>query len=267
MQPGTIESISILAGTSRDGVKEEFGQLDFRIGEIISIVGPTGSGKSALINDIEVFAQGDTATGRSILVNGEVPPDEMMRNPAKKPIALISQNTRCIADLTVTGFIHLHMQARGINDSSVGKATIELANEFTGEKILPRYRMSALSGGQTRSLFIADAIVIGETPIILLDEIENAGIYKEKVMNTLKEFKKSVLLVTHDPYLALCSDRRIIMKNGAVLKVVESFGSEAELTRELSSLDAYLADLREKIRNGLTFTDNYKNGIKMEISA
>lgn len=267
MHPDMVNSISVLAGMSKDGVTEDYGRLDIRIGEIISIVGPTGSGKSALINDIEVFAQGDTATGRRILVNGEVPPEEMMRNPAKKPIALISQNTRCIADLPVEDFLNLHMQARGIHNHTLLQKTLELANEFTGEKILLRHRMSALSGGQTRSLFIADAIVIGATPIILLDEVENAGIYKDKVMTALKSYHKAVILVTHDPYLALCSDRRLVMKKGAISRIIESVGSEKEMLHELSRLDVFLSDLREKIRTGHIFPNFQKKCSGCEVPA
>jgi hypothetical protein len=52
--------------------------------------------------------------------------------------------------------------------------------------------MTELSGGQTRSLLIADAVVIGNSPIILLDEIENAGIHKTKALELLKKYCKAV---------------------------------------------------------------------------
>ena len=73
---------------------------------------PDRSGKTAFINDIEVFAQGDTATGRTVLVNGEVPAEEFIRDPSKKPIALITQNTKCLADLSVEAFLAMHVRAR-----------------------------------------------------------------------------------------------------------------------------------------------------------
>ena len=64
-----ISSIAILRGKNKSGVSENFDRIEINNGEIISIVGPTGSGKSALIEDIEQLAQADTATGRRILVN------------------------------------------------------------------------------------------------------------------------------------------------------------------------------------------------------
>ena len=116
-------------------------------------------------------------------------------------------------------------------------------------------RMTALSGGQTRSLLIADAILIGQTPILLLDEIENAGINKERVITCLREYKKAVIFVTHDPYLALITDRRIIMKNGAVSALLEPDGSERGIIETVTGMDARLWDLRERIRNGEIIPD------------
>ncbi|HEX3001423.1 MAG TPA: ATP-binding cassette domain-containing protein, partial [Methanoregula sp.] len=203
MQSEPLWALDILPGTNRSGGKEGFDRISLRPGDTLSIVGSTGSGKSAFINDIEVLAQGDTVTGRSILINGSPPQDDMVRDPSKKPIALITQNTRVIADLTVSRFLSLHIKARETETGELIKRTVALANEFTGEKIAESMRMTALSGGQTRSLLIADAILIGRTPILLLDEIENAGIFKEKVIRCLKHYHKAVIFVTHDPLLAM----------------------------------------------------------------
>lgn len=259
--------ITILPGRNRDGEIEGFDKILIRPGDTISIVGPTGSGKSAFINDIEVLAQDDTVTGRSILVNGNEPPEEMARDPARKPIALITQNTQIIADLTVGKFLALHIRARDTDARQLIDRTIALANEFTGEKIKESVRISSLSGGQTRSLLIADAILVGQTPILLLDEIENAGINKERVITCLREYQKAVIFVTHDPYLALITDRRIIMKNGAVSAVIEPKGREKEIVATVTGMDASLWDLREKIRAGELFPDRQTSAKKTGVPA
>lgn len=55
--------------------------------------------------------------------------------------------------------------------------TLAFANQLTGEPVATETRMTELSGGQTRALLIADAAIICNTPIVLLDEVENAGIH------------------------------------------------------------------------------------------
>ena len=68
-----VEVLTILAGHDKSGNPEGFDRLDINKSEIISIVGPTGSGKSRLLADIEWTAQRDTPTKREILINGELP--------------------------------------------------------------------------------------------------------------------------------------------------------------------------------------------------
>ncbi|UUX92476.1 ATP-binding cassette domain-containing protein [Methanoplanus endosymbiosus] len=249
-----ISEITILPGINRDGCRENFNSITIRPGDTISVVGPTGSGKSALINDIEIFARKDTVTGRTVLINGEDPPDEYIRDPAKKPVALITQNTKCLADLIVRDFLQMHLLSRKMTGDSIIQDTISLANEFTGEKIIPDVKMTSLSGGQTRSLMVADAIIISNAPIVLLDEVENAGIFKEKVIEALKKHQKSLIFVTHDPLVSLLSDRRIVMKNGAVDKILIPGEEERDALREIIRMDGIFCRMREKIRAGELIT-------------
>lgn len=246
-------TLTIQSGKNRFGEQEGFESIEIRPGDTLSIVGHTGSGKSALINDIETLAQGDTVTGRRILINGEEPPESFVREPAFKPIAMITQNTRCLADLSVEAFLLMHIRARRPGREDLLDETMNLANTFTGEAINLKCRMSGLSGGQTRSLMIADALVIGDTPILLLDEIENAGIFKDRVIQSLHGGNKAIILVTHDPYLALTAGRRIVMKNGGVASVIKPTGQEQHLIEDLALIDDRLHQIREKLRQGASF--------------
>ena len=242
-------TITVCPGCGKTGRRENFDKLEIGPGDLISIVGPTGSGKTAFINDIEVFAQGDTVTGRRILVNGEEPDESLIRDPSCKPIAMITQNTKCLADLSVREFLEMHRVTRGTSPGIVDEA-IALGNTFTGEKFDGDWRVSSLSGGQTRSLMIADALLISDAPIILLDEIENAGIYKEQVIDALRRMRKAVIFVTHDPFVSMISDRRIVMRNGEVADIIEAGSSEKEAIDLVRSLDSQLSVIRERLRNG-----------------
>jgi len=83
-----------------------------------------------------------------------------------------------------------------------------------------------------------------------LDEVENAGIFRDRVITCLKKTGTSVIFVTHDPLVSLMSDRRIVMGHGAVVAVLEPDGSEAEVLKRVTEIDAYLSSLRERLRSG-----------------
>ncbi|NLJ76113.1 MAG: ATP-binding cassette domain-containing protein [Peptococcaceae bacterium] len=250
-----ITELTILPGFNKVGVREGFSKITLSAGETVSIVGPTGSGKTAFITDIELLAQEDTATKRKVLVNGLVPDDGVRCNPCRKPIAMITQNTKCFADLSSEEFLRIHARARGIKDNSVVDETIELANKFTGEKIKNNSRVTVLSGGQTRSLLVADAILIGASPVILLDEIENAGIFKQEVLRIIQNTGKIIVFVTHDPVIALLTKKRIIMQNGAVKKVIIRSDLEVTAAYNLLEYDKKVSIIRERLRTGKMITE------------
>jgi len=76
------------------------------------------------------------------------------------------------------GFLSTHARIRAAANTQIEDflaRTLDFANQLTGEPILVDSRMTELSGGQTRALLIADATVICDTPIVLLDEVEKRG--------------------------------------------------------------------------------------------
>lgn len=250
-----VSSITILGGRGKDGRPERVRRVTMRMGDIISIVGPTGSGKTTLINDIELFANKNTPSGRRVLVNGAAFPENLMSHPSRNPIALISQHTNFLSDLPVRDFLRIHARIRkpgGRGD--VVEETLAFANKLTGEPIIRGSAMTELSGGQTRAMLIADAVVIGNSPVILLDEIENAGIHRIKAMELLRKYRKIFVFVTHDPGIALISDFRIVIKNGAMDRLIATGSEEKKVAGEIRNLDNLMMGLRSRIRAGESLT-------------
>ena len=248
-----IETISILGGHGKTGSPEPVQRLDLRMGDVVSIVGPTGSGKTTLINDIELFADANTPTGRRVLINNQRPPDEYRDDPARNPIALITQHTTFLSDLPVQEFLNTHARIRSTNRSQIETAverTLAFANQLTGEPIAVESRMTELSGGQTRALLIADATIVCNTPIVLLDEVENAGIHRTRALELLREYEKIFIFVTHDPRIALLSDYRVVMQNGTIEKVLVTSAEEQKFSKAVTRLDDTLSELRDRIRRG-----------------
>jgi ABC-type lipoprotein export system ATPase subunit len=254
-----IETITIIGGHGKTGQPEAVPQIEFRMGDVASVVGPTGSGKTTLINDIELFADGNTPTGRRLLINGEVPPTEFRDNPARNPIALITQHTTFLSDLPVDEFLSTHARIRSDTQTVVEglvERTLGFANQLTGEPILVKSRMTELSGGQTRALLIADATIICNTPIVLLDEVENAGIHRTRALELLRAYRKIFIFVTHDPRIALLSDYRIVVRNGTIAQVLHTDAAERKFAVKVARLDDILSQLRDKIRLGQRLIGN-----------
>jgi len=258
-----IETITILGGHGKTGQREPVERLDLHMGDVASVVGPTGSGKTTLINDIELFADANTPSGRRILINDARPPEEYRDDPARNPIALITQHTTFLSDLPVSDFLATHSQIRAVGSKAddLSLRTLEFANQLTGEPILPKSRMTELSGGQTRALLIADATVICNTPIVLLDEVENAGIDRARALELLREYRKVFIFVTHDPRIALLSDYRIVMQNGTISRVLPTDDVERRLLIRVTQVDEALSRLRDRIRAGQRLTAQEIEGL------
>ncbi len=255
----TVSEITIRPGRDKNGQPERYRELLIRAGEVVCIVGATGSGKSRLLADIEWLAQGDTPTGRTVLINGEVPDLESRYAGTGRLVAQLSQNMNFVMDATVAEFLELHGEARGIETTDEDlERVITAANRLTGEPITPERQLTELSGGQSRALMIADTALLSSSPIVLIDEIENAGINRHEAIRVLTGADKIVLIATHDPSLALSAPRRLVISHGGVSAVRDRSPAEESLAEHLRELDSLQEELRRKIRAG-EWLDGFEN--------
>ena len=147
-------------------------------------------------------------------------------------------------DLSAYEFIELHAKSRMVeNEEEVINKIIVEANKLAGEKFDLNTPITSLSGGQSRALMIADTAILSSSPIVLIDEIENAGIDRKKALDLLVSENKIVLMATHDPILALIADKRIVINNGAIVAIHETTEKEKELLLELEKMDNVIQDL------------------------
>jgi ABC-type lipoprotein export system ATPase subunit len=246
-----VRSLTLLPGTNKFKEPEEYERLHIQQGEIVAIVGPTGSGKSRLLADIEWTADKDTPTRRSVLINEKTPDKKWRFSSGNKLVAQLSQNMNFVMDLTVQEFLELHAASRMIEDieGAIDKI-IMAANKLAGESFELDTPITSLSGGQSRALMIADTAILSESPIVLIDEIENAGIDRKKALKLLVKEEKIVLIATHDPILALMADRRIIIHHGGISDIIETTDEEKQMLVELEKLDYYMMEQRTLLRQG-----------------
>lgn len=97
---------------------------------------------------------------------------------------------------------------------------------------------------------IADVACISSSPIVLIDEIENAGIDRQKAIKCLAKSEKIVIMSTHDPLLALNADKRIVIKNGGISKIIETTAKEKACIEKIRQLDETLLNIRSRLRLG-----------------
>ncbi len=246
-----VVKLTILPGRNKSGKDEIFEPIEINKSEIISIVGPTGSGKSRLLADIEWTAQADTPTLREILINDELPDKKWRFSSSNKLVAQLSQNMNFVMDLTVREFLELHAKSRMVEEEeSVINKIIDEANNLAGEKFDPDTPVTSLSGGQSRALMIADTAILSSSPIVLIDEIENAGIDRKKALQLLVGEEKIVLMATHDPLLALMGDKRIVINNGGIIKLINTSEEEKVILSGLEKMDSIVQKMRKKLRYG-----------------
>lgn len=247
----TIDSLTILPGKNKSGEGETFGEFTINKSEIVAIVGPTGSGKSRLLADIEWTANKDTPTDRTILINGEIKDKDYTSYSYNSLVAQLSQNMNFVMDLSVKDFLSLHAKSRMVEDrETVIEKIIDAANNLAGEKFDLNTQITNLSGGQSRALMIADTAILSSSPIVLIDEIENAGIDRKKALDLLVSEEKIVLMATHDPSLALIADKRIVIRNGGIYRVIQTDSKEKQILKELEKMDKKINGLRAKLRKG-----------------
>lgn len=251
IEDNSVDVLSILPGNDKSGDREGFERLDIKKSEMIAIVGPTGAGKSRLLADIEWTAQADTPTKRTILINGELPDKKWRFSSNNKLVAQLSQNMNFVMDLSVSEFLELHAKSRMVEniEQTVDKIISE-ANKLAGEKFRMDTQITALSGGQSRALMIADTAILSSSPIVLIDEIENAGIDRKKALELLISSDKIVLMATHDPMLALLADRRIVINNGGIAEIIETTEKEKQRLVELEEMDKVIQEMRRRLRYG-----------------
>ncbi|CAH2601721.1 ATP-binding cassette domain-containing protein [Rhodovastum atsumiense] len=248
----TLECLEVTQGCDKDGQPEAV-PLCLRPGEVVAIVGPTGSGKSRLLADIECLAQGDTPSRRVVRVNGATPAPRMRVSAEARLVAQISQNMNFVLDLHVEDFLSLHAESCGVADPRAAARTVlDAAIAMAGEPFTAATPLTQLSGGQSRALMIADAALLSAKPVVLIDEIENAGVDRRQALRLFTSRGKIVLLSTHDPLLALSGARRVIIRNGGIAAVVATSPEEQALQAELQAHDHRLARLRDAVRRGET---------------
>jgi ABC-type lipoprotein export system ATPase subunit len=253
--PLVFRRLTLFAGRDKSGTPERIDPIALERGDLVALVGPTGSGKSRLLADIEWLACGDTPSRRRVLLNDEAVTGSRRYQIGSRLVAQLSQSMAFMVDLAVGQFLQMHAESRGhCAETTVVDEVLAAANELAGEAFLATTPLSHLSGGQSRALMIADTALLCKSPIVLIDEIENAGIDRNRALALLLSNDKLVLMATHDPLLALQAQRRLVISNGGIARMLWRSTEELALLTELQGLDQRIQSVRMRLRAGESLT-------------
>ncbi|MCS7139464.1 MAG: ABC transporter ATP-binding protein [Candidatus Nezhaarchaeota archaeon] len=199
--------------------------LRVKRGDIIAIMGPSGSGKTTLLNIIgsldrptkgKVYIDGvDTAT----LSDREL---AMFRN---YKVGFVFQQFNLVGRLTVLENIELPLIARGLSRNVRQKIVLDALHKVGGDESWLIKRPTQLSGGQQQRVAIARAIVTSPSIILADEPTGNLDMTSAKVvMNTFLELNRmgqTIIIVTHNPEVANCTNRIYVIRDGVIVDVKE----------------------------------------------
>nr|WP_235282984.1 ABC transporter ATP-binding protein [Methanosarcina sp. 1.H.T.1A.1] len=206
-------------------------------GEILAVVGSSGSGKSLLAHAILGILPSNAKLDVKMEYNGKKLTQEIKEEIRGKEIALIPQSTTYLDPL-----MRISNQVIGCveekNEGLMKKVQREIFQRYDLKPDVDRMFPHELSGGMTRRVLVSTA-VMSSAKLIIADE-PTPGLDEKTLNETLSYFKDmankgcAVILITHDIEAALkISDKIAIFYAGTVLEVanVEDFKNNGENLR------------------------------------
>ena len=196
--------------------------LKIKEGELVALVGPSGSGKSSLLYLLALL---DKPTNGKIILNNidtnkltNFKKDEIRR----KNISIIFRDNNLLSDFTAIENVKMPLIIKSEGKEIIKKKAEKILKEM---KILDRsnHFPNQLSGGEQQRVAIARAL-ISETNIILADEPTGNLDYKTSkeifsLFLKLKKLKKTIIFATHNRELANRADYKLFISNGNIKRV------------------------------------------------
>jgi peptide/nickel transport system ATP-binding protein len=194
--------------------------LDVHEGEILAVVGSSGSGKSLLAHTIMGILPGNASVGGHILYGGEELTPARQKALRGSEIALIPQSVDYLDPLMRVG-------KQVIGTKSSAKAQKAAFRRYGLDESVEKMYPHQLSGGMARRALIATAVTIA--PRLIIADEPTPGLTVELAMETLNHFRElatngaAILLITHDIDLALnVADRIAVFYAGTTVEIADA---------------------------------------------
>ena len=259
-----LELKDVRFGYNKD--KEILKGVSFKInkGEMISIVGRNGAGKSTISKLISGFYKPSSG---DILLSGRSIENDSIKERSEK-IGVVMQNPNSMISKTmIFDEVALGLRIRGINEDEVKERVYETL-KICGLYEFRNWPISALSFGQKKRVTIASILVLNPE-IIILDEPTAGQDFRHysDIMEFLKEINKrgvTIIMITHDMHLMLeYTNRAIVLSNG--LKIAEDSATNVLTDKKvieqanLKETSLYELAVKSELENPRQFVKRFIN--------
>ena len=196
--------------------------LKIKEGELVALIGPSGSGKSSLLH---MFALLDKPSKGKIIFNGRDNinlSDDQRDEIRRKNISIIFQDNNLLTDFTAIENIMMPLIIKGENEKKIldkAKKILKDVKIYNRSDHFPK----ELSGGEQQRVAIGRAL-IAETKLILADEPTGNLDFKTSkdifsLFLKLKKLNKTIVFATHNRELANRADYKLFISNGNIKRV------------------------------------------------
>jgi putative ABC transport system ATP-binding protein len=194
--------------------------ISIESGEMVAIMGPSGSGKTTLLLCLAGIEQPDAGT---IMYRGKNIPDlgDTERTILRRTdFAFVFQFGQLVPELSAVDNVAIPLLLNGVakrNAYAQAQAMLKEVGLQSKESNLP----GELSGGQAQRVAVARAMVI-EPEVLFADEPTGSldSYNSEQIMDLfvsiVKKHNTTIIIVTHEPYIAAYADREVIVRDGLI---------------------------------------------------
>lgn len=244
--------------------KETIHDISFSIkkGEMVSVVGKNGAGKSTISKLICGF---EKPTSGKILYAGQDITDETIAERSLK-IGMVLQNpNHMISKHMIVDEVALGLVARGLSEEEM-KKRVEETLKICGLYLYRNWPISALSFGQKKRVTIASILVL-QPELIILDEPTAGQDYRHytdimEFLVNLNQLGYTIMMITHDMHLMLeYTDRAIVLCDGKKIADGRSIDilSDRQLIDQANLKETSLFELAERVgfSDPVTFVERF----------
>lgn len=223
--------------------------LEIREGEFLCIVGPSGGGKSTLLNLIAGLEQPDAG---EIWSNGE-----RVTGPGTDRV-VVFQEPALFPWLTVLGNVEFGLRMQRVEKRVRRARAVDVLKQVHLSKFKDAY-VHQLSGGMKQRVALARALVI-DPQILLMDEpfaaldAQTRDLLHGELQEIWSKTQKTIVFVTHNVREAVCLGDRVVLLTASPGRIKREFCVELPRPRQIEDagvmnlVRAVLADLREEVQ-------------------